>query len=148
MASASPTINGIPINFGFQGTAAADGSQGITITGLNGVLLQSADQAKQAEQEKARDGNGNSVVHAWSDIHDEATLEYIVTGSNLAATLTNTALQTPGTILVISTCTSMPSLVGTNWEVQAGAKISGSNTTAKKITIPVHKYPGITAAAT
>ena len=97
--------------------------------------------------EKVRDGNGNDVVHAWSNIHDEASIEYVVTGTNMAGSLTNTALQSPGAILVITACTSMPSLIGTTWEEKSGCKISGSNTTAKKITLPVHKMPGITAVA-
>src|ERR1035438_7587279 len=96
MASAAPAINGIPINFGFQGAAGSDNGQGITITGVAGVLLQSAEHTKVGECEKVRDGNGNDVVHAWSNIHDEASIEYIVTGTNLAGSLTNTALQVPG----------------------------------------------------
>lgn len=149
MASAAPKINGTPINFGFTGVQDADGGQGILITGLAGTLLQSVEQSKVGECEKVRDGNGNDVVHAWSNIHDEATLEYIVTGSGLATAITNTtsALQTPGAILVISACASVPSLIGTTWEVQSGAKVSGSNTGAKKVTLPLHKLPGITAAA-
>ena len=43
---------------------------------------------------------------------------------------------------------SMPGLVNTKWEVQSGAKISGSNTTAKKISLPIHLSPGITGLAT
>lgn len=150
MASAAPTINGTPVNFGFTGTQDTDGGQGITITGLVGTLLQSAEHTKVGECEKVRDGNGNDVVHAWSNIHDEASLEYIVAGSGLAAAITNTtaALKTPGTIIVITVCASMPSLVATTWEVQSGAKVSGSNTGAKKVTLPIHKMPGITAAAT
>lgn len=148
MSSAAPTINGIPINFGFQGTAGTDNGQGITITGVAGVLLQSAEHTKVGEVEKVRDGNGNDVVHAWSNIHDEASIEYIVTGTNLAGSITNTALQNPGAILIVTACISMPTLIGTTWEVQSGCKISGSNTAAKKITLPVHKLPGITAVAT
>jgi len=145
--TANPTTNGVPVNFGFQGASAADGSQGITITGVSGVLLQSVELSKGAEVERARDGNGNTVVKAWSDIHDEATLEWIVAGSSLSTALTNTALSAPGALVVITACTSVPSLVATTWEVQAGGKISASNTSFKKISLPIHKYPGITAAA-
>ena len=147
MSSPAPTINGIPVNFGFQGTIDSDHGQGITITGVAGTLLQTAEQTKVGECEKVRDGNGNDVLHAWSNIHDEASLEYIVAGSNLAASLTNSVLQAPGAILVITACTSVPTLVGTTWEVQSGCKISGSNTTAKKVTLPIHKLPNITAVA-
>lgn len=149
MSSAAPTINGTPVNFGFTGTMDPAGGQGIAITGLVGTLLQSAEQTKVGECEKVRDGNGNDVVHAWSNIHDEATLEYIVAGADMGGAITNTttALQTPGTILTITACLSMPSLIDTTWEVQSGAKVSGSNTTAKKVTLPLHKLPGITGLA-
>jgi hypothetical protein len=147
--SAAAVINGIPVNFGFQGGQAADGSQGISITGVSGVLIQSAEQSKVAECEKARDGNGNDVVHAWSNGHDEASLEWIITGASLAASITNTtaALKAPGSMIAITGCTSMPSLVGSCWEVQSGTKVSGSNTGFKKVTWPIHLLPGITGVA-
>lgn len=126
---------------------ATDNGQGMTIATVAGILLQGAEHTKVAEVEKVRDGNGNDVVHAWSNLHDEASIEYIVTGANLAGSITNTTLQTPGTILNISACISVPSLIASTWEVQSGAKISSSNTSAKKITLPVHKMPGITAVA-
>ena len=118
--SATPVINGIPVNFGFQGAPTADGTQGILITGVTGTLLQSADQSKVAECEKVKDGNGNEVVHAWANLHDEVSLEWVVTGATLAATITNgqSQLKTPGSMIAITACTSMPSLVGTCWEVQ------------------------------
>jgi len=143
------TINGVAVNFGFQGTAGADGSQGISITGITGVLLQNFDQTKAAELERVRDGNGNDVVHAWSNIHDEATLEWVLAGASLAETLTGVSLsiKSPGSIVAITACTSMPGLVSSYWEVQAGAKISGSNADAKKVSMPIHLLPGITAAA-
>lgn len=135
------TINGTPVNFGFTGTG------GIAITGLSGILLQSAEHSKRADCEEVRNGVGDVVVHGWYNIHDEAQLEWVVTGAGLADAITNTALQTPGTILVITACASMPSLIATTWEVQDGAKISGGNTNAKRITLPLKKYAGITAVA-
>jgi hypothetical protein len=143
------TNNGIPVNFGYTGTKTADGTQGISITGITDTLLQSAEQTKVAEVERVRDGNGNQVVHVWSDEHDEATLEWVVTGSGLAAAITNTgaALKSPGAFIAITTCASHPGLVGTCWEVQSGTKVSGSNTTAKKVTMPIHLLPGITGVA-
>jgi hypothetical protein len=147
--SASAVINGIPVNFGFQGAPTADGTQGILITGVTGTLLQSAEQSKVAECEKVKDGNGNEVVHAWANLHDEVSLEWIIAGSSLAASITNTtaSLKTPGAMIAITGCTSMPSLVGTCWEVQSGVKVQGSNTAAKKVTFPIHCYPGITGVA-
>ena len=144
------TINGIAVNFGFVGAKDANGGQGIAITGVTGTLLQGADQSKVAECEKVRDGYGNQVVHAWSDIHDEASLEWIVAGASLAAALTNTtaSLKDPGSFISITGCTSMPSLVGTSWEVQSGVKVSKSNTGFAKVTFPIQACPGITGVAT
>ena len=134
-------VNGTPVNFGFSGG-------GITITGLNGILLQSADHASHADLEEIRNAIGDVVTHIWHNFRDEAQLDYIVTGTSISNAVTNTALQTPGTILSITACASMPSLVGTHWEVQSGAKIAGSNVNSKKITLPIRQYAGITAAAT
>ncbi len=134
-------INGTAVNFGFTG------SGGITVTGLSGILLQSADHASHADLEEIRNAAGDVVVHAWHNFRDEAQLDYIVTGTGLANAVTNTVLQTPGTMLNITACASMPTLVGTHWEVQSGAKIAGSNVNSKKITMPIRQYAGITAAA-
>lgn len=137
------TQYGIPINFGFATT-----TDGITITGISGYLLQSADHTKQADIFEVRDADGDMANRTFYNFNDEASLEVIITGTNLAAAITNTALQTPGTILVISACANMPSLVATNWQVEPGHKVSGSNIDAKKITVPLKKFAGITAATT
>ncbi len=137
------TINGTPVNFGFQGT------DGITVSGVSGTLLQSVDQAKEADSEMARNGVGDGVTHGWYDARDTVTLEWIVTGSSLAAAITNTSLAAvaPGTIINITACTSVPTLIATNWEVQS-VRQQGSNTNFKKITCVVTKRAGITAVAT
>jgi hypothetical protein len=136
------TINGTPINFGFTGAG------GITCASLPGILLQSIEHSKEADCEVVRSGVGDEVAHGWHNQHDQAQLEYIVTdATNIANAITNTALQTPGTIINISACASVPSLVGSTWEVQSGTKISGSNVNAKRITVPLKKFAGITAAA-
>src|ERR1044071_2962791 len=135
--------NGTPGNFGFTGT------NGITITGISGTLLQSADIASHADKDEVRNALGDIVTRSWYDPHTKANLEWTITGTGIANAIVNTALAglTPGTILVITACASMPDLVGTNWEVMDGAKITGSNTTHKKYTVPLEKRAGITAAA-
>lgn len=134
-------INGTAVNFGFIG------QNGITVNNINGWLLQSADHASHADVDKVRNAAGDEVVHAWHNFRDEATLEVIVTGTGISNAILNTALQTPGTLISISTCGSMPSLVASTWEIQSGFKISGSNVNAKKISVPIHKFAGITATA-
>lgn len=143
-------INGTAVNFGF-GTAA-----GITITGISGILLQSAEHGTAADVEVTRDGAGAEVSHGWHNEHDEATLEWVISGTGLANALANTIVSnlTPGTIITITACANMPGLVvdarfsnPTKWEVQPGVRISGSSTTSKKISVPIRRYPGIFAAA-
>ncbi len=137
------TINGTAVNFGFTGT------NGIAITGISGTLLQSAEHSKMADKEETRSGIGDIITRGWHDQHDAATLEWVITGTGLADAITNTSLTglVPGTIIVITACASMPSLVATTWEVQSGAKIVGSNVNSKRISVPIEKRAGITAVA-
>lgn len=137
----SAIINGTAINFGFTGT------NGITITGISGTLLQSAEHEAMSDCEVTKDGIGAEVCHGWHNYQDHAKLEWVVTGSGLAAAITNTALIAPGTFVVITACASMPSLVGTTWECQSGCKISGTNVNSKKISVTLKKVAGITAVA-
>ncbi len=142
MAAPIP-INGIAVNFGFVSAS------GLTIAGLVGTLLQSADHSSAADMEGARNGIGAYVVRGWYDTHDEAALEWVVTASSIANAITASSL-TPvvaGTLITIANCDSLPELNGTTWEVQSGAKVSGSNTTFKKMSVTIHKRAGITAAA-
>jgi len=138
------TINGIPVNFGFTGT------DGIQITGLTAnLLLQSADESAEADKDEVRAGQGDIVNRSWYDQHKKASLECVITAAGIAAAVTATTLASllPGTIIIISACASMPDLVATTWEVQSGAAIKGSNTNAKRVTIPLEIRAGITAAA-
>lgn len=135
------TINGSPVVFGFGAGA------GITITGLNGILLQSKEHSLEAERSLVRDGAGNRVTSTHYDQIDKATLRYKVSGSSLSDALVNTAIQAPGTILAITACAKDAAMVGTNWEVQSGARLSQSNTGEAEMEIPLEKASGITAAA-
>lgn len=137
-------VNGFPINFAFQGT------NGITITGLSGQLeLQSAEVTAKAENETVRLANGDKMARGWYDQHQQANLEFIITGTGLANAIVNSTVAnyTPGAFIIISACASMPDLVGKNWEVMDGGKVAGSNTTAKKLTLPLEYNPHIQAQA-
>ncbi len=141
------SINGTAVNFGFIG------SPGFTVTSgqlmFAGALLQSADQSKAGDVESARNGIGDIVTRGHYDIHDEATLEFIIAGTGTAQAILNTTLATvgPGDFVSITACSSMPDLIAT-WEIQSGAKISGSNTGFKKASLTVHKRAGVVARAT
>ncbi len=142
------TINGIAVSFGFATATDANGNQGFTSASISGVLLQSADQTDDAELEVVRNGAGDSVVHAWYDFKKSCTFEYVVSGASITAAKAATVLPTIGTFLSITACAEMPSLVNTHWEVQKGGKISKSNTTVSKISIPLMACPNITATIT
>lgn len=138
-----PVQNGTAVNFAFTGT------NGITITGISGTLLQSSDTSAEADKEEVRNNVGDIVNRDWYDQHYKAALEWVITGTGIANAIVNTSLAalTPGTIIVITACASMPDLVATNWEVMAGASIKGSNTNAKRFSVPLEKRAGITAAS-
>jgi hypothetical protein len=135
--------NGTPVVFGYTTT-----TDGITISGINGTLLQSAEQSAEADHEDIRNGVGDIVARNWYDQHRKASLEWVVKGTGLANAIVNRTLTglTPGTIINITACASQPDLVGTNWEVQS-AKDAGSNTSSAKISVQLEKRAGITAAA-
>ena len=137
------TILGAAVNFGFTGT---DGiAESTILTGK--IILQSADIELASDEEQVRDAAGVLASRAFYNPSSKATLEYIPTGASISASLTNTTLPAIGSILSITACANIPSLVKTNWVVVPGGKISGSNTSAKKITINLEAHAGITAAA-
>ena len=143
-------LNGLAVNFGFSST-----SWGITITGLTGFLIQTAEETADAKLEAVMGPTGDDVLHGWHGFVTDATLECVITdlsGNSIATALTNTTLTgvTAGTFITITACAAMPDLATTShnvWEVQTGAKISKSNTTAAKISIPIKRLVNITAAA-
>lgn len=135
------SILGTAVNFGFTGV------NGITITGVSGTLLQSADLANQADVEEVRDADGDIVSRAFYNQSQDATLEYVVTGTNLAGAVTNSSLPTPGALLIITACASLPDLIATTWVVEPGPKVSGTNTTTKRITLGLKKHAGVTTIA-
>jgi hypothetical protein len=146
-------LNGVAVNFGFSGAATADKSSGIAITELKGVLLQSAEQTKASDMDTARSGQGDEIAHGHYNFHDEATIEYIVAGTAIGDGVTsgtavfNSVPPLAGTFVTITACASQPDLVTSKWEVQPGAKVVGSNTNFKRMTVPIKRYANITAAA-
>ncbi len=139
------TINGTAVNFGFHGTNTI--AAPVAFSGR--FILQSGDVAQGATNERTMDEVGNVVVSAWMDFHQKATLEWVVKGTGLGDSLTGSTIATltPGTFVSISACTSMPDLVGSTWETVSEPKISGSNTSAKKVSLSLEKRAGITGLA-
>lgn len=139
-----PTQNGTAVNFAFASAT------GITITGLSGILLQNAEHGTESELASVRDGDGTTVTDVFYDTRQTAQLVWTISGTGIANAKTNSSLSSlaPGTILVISACAARPDLVQTNWVVtEAGPKLSGGNTDAAQITVPLRRRAGITAVA-
>lgn len=137
------TVLGTPVVFGLQGT------NGITISGISGTILQSVDHSAEADREDIRNGVGDIVTQSFYDPHRKITLEWVVSAASLANALAANSLTPviPGTLITITTCTSHPDLVATNWVVMS-ARAANSNTTSVKHTVQLEKRAGITAVAT
>lgn len=140
-------ILGTAVNFGFAGTS--NGLTETTTTVLNGkFLLQSVDVSKAADEEQVRDSSGALVSRNFYNAHSKATLEYIVKGASLTAARSNSTVPAAGTLINISACADMPDLVSTHWVVTSEPKISGSNTSGKRVTLALESHDNVTAAAT
>lgn len=141
-----PVQNGTPVNFAFVATS---GDKGITSTGfaLTGHLLQSVDYETGADKEEVRVLGGDVASRNWYDLHTKGSFRAVIAAASKAAAITATTLANvqPGSFIVVTACASHPDLVGTNWEVQAAAKIVGDVTKSAEITIPVEKRALITA---
>lgn len=137
------TIVGKPVSFGFSGT---DGiAEATYFTGK--IILQSIEQEYTSDEEQIRSAAGALVTRSFYNPGDKATLEYIPTASTLAGVTANVSAPAVGTIVNITACADMPTLIKSNWVVVPGAKISGSNTAAKKISLPLEAHAGVTAVA-
>lgn len=134
---------GKAVSFGFAGT---DGIAETTfLTGK--IILQNADFAKTADEEQVRSAAGELCNRSFYNNIAKASLEYVVTGANIAGVtgnLTDAAIPAPGALLNITACASLPALIKTNWVVVGEPKVSGSNTTAKRISLPIEAADGIT----
>lgn len=138
--------NGTAVNFAFPTTT---GGITVSVPDISGnLILQSADETAGATNERVLDEVGNVVSSIWTDPHLKASLECVIKAAGLAAAITATAIASlvPGTIITISACANMPDLIATTWEVM-DAKIAGTNTSAKRLTLSLEKRAGITAAA-
>jgi len=135
-------MNGTPVVFGFPTTA-----NGITITGLAGVLLESANVSRGSDIEVVRDAVGEEVTNTFYNQTDTATLETRVIGSTKADAITKNVKQNAGAILAITACAGNTELVGTNWQVVSCNQIQ-VNTSSAKISFSLKKCALITAVAT
>lgn len=128
--------------FGYTGT------DGIAATGLTGnILLQSTDFEHAHDEEQIKSAAGELVTRVFYNTNKKATLEVIASSAvDVAGARTSktTLLALVRTVLNITACADAPELVDTNWLV-VGAKSSGSNTGAHKVTLTLENHDGITA---
>jgi len=131
------TVNGTPVNFTF-------GSVAIAITNITGALFQNISYKKNTTRALVKDQSGERVTSAHADTFNSATLKWVVTGTGLAAAITNTTLNAPGSYVIITACATMPDLVhATNkWEVISG-EVTGANDAVKEITLEIEYAAGI-----
>lgn len=141
MAFPNAVINGTPVNFTFQS------ANGITITGISGVLLQNASYKKPTKRTLVMDGNGNRTTSAHTDPILSTTLKWKVSGAGLANAITNTTLQANGNLVTVTGCPSLPELVSANpYEVTNG-EVTGTNEDVKEISLDLEQAPLIVANA-
>lgn len=136
------TQTGKFVVFGYTGT------DGIAATGLTGtMLLQTHDFEHGHDEEQIKSAAGELVTRIFANTHRKATLEVIpshATDVAGARTSAATVLALIRTVLNITACADAPELVDTNWLV-VGAKKSGSNVGAHKVTLMLENHDGITA---
>ncbi len=137
--------NGLAVNFGFKATSS---DNGLTCTGLTGLLVQRSSRKTAADVEQVRFLQGDVGSENYYNLHDEADLTFVISASGKGAAITATSLSsfTPGTIINITACAASPDLVGSNWIVQPGAEIPQEITKSAELTLPLKRFPNITAA--
>ncbi len=134
---------GTKINFGFATTA-----NGATITNLTG-LLQSCKLSEEGDVEEVKDGAGDLASEVHYNRRQRAVISVVVTGSDAAAAITNTALASnlyKGKFCPITACANLPELVDTastgKWRILESS-VDKSNTTAAVINLTLEKAAGI-----
>lgn len=138
-------VLGAAVNFGFSGTV-------LSATYFTGkIILQSASLSPTAEEEQIKDGTGALKVRTFFNPGSKASLEYVVSGTNLAGAITNSipgvtgAVPLPGTIVNITGCSSQTGLEKTNWVVVGEPVVNHSNVGAAKVSLSIEAHDGITA---
>ncbi len=124
--------HGIAVNFGVSSSVAS-------ATGL----FQTVDHNVNVENELIRDGSGEYVEKTYFGTNEEATFEYVATAAGGPAGNAAVTFPTPG-INVTVTDTSYTNIAGTSWLVD-GVTVKGSNTTAKRVTLKLTRYPNVSA---
>jgi hypothetical protein len=135
------TINGTPVNFTFQSAA------GIVITGISGILLQSASYSPKTKRSLVMDGNGSRTTSLHADQIVSAKLKWKVSGTSLANAISNTTLLSPGAFVTITACQTMPDLVSSSHYEVIDTELSGTNEDVEEISMDIELAAGIQSVA-
>lgn len=146
------TQNGTPVNFSFASAAGVtltgSADDGTTFTSIAGILLQRAEEKKQSNRTLVKSGLGDRVTSIHNDRVNAATLTWVVSGSSLAAAITNSTLSQPGNFIKITACASMPDLAHASnvWEI-ISCSMPATNDSVKEITYELEYAAGIQTRA-
>src|SRR6266700_3399633 len=97
-----------------------------SLAGVNGKF-QTLDHEHKSEVEHIRDGGGSTVTKVYYDFNEEATFEYVASGTDNSMTVPVTS-GSVGDLLTVTDST-YGGIVGTTWLID-NVSIKGSNTTS------------------
>jgi hypothetical protein len=126
-----PSVHMVGVSFGISSS----------IGSVSGAF-QTLTHNQKAEIEQVRNGDGATVTKVFYDPSEEATFEYVAIGSNGS----KDAVVTSGSVgsFVTVTDAQYAGIAGTTWLVD-DVTINGSNTTSKRVTLKLTRYPAITS---
>lgn len=113
------------------------GSSAVTVGGL-ATLIQGYEVTGPADEERIKDGAGNTKSVAYSDHSREARLEFIPTLGTNVGTLTVTSWPSAGTTLAVTDALFTP-IAGT-WICRGEPEWTGSNTRSLMARINLVKF--------
>ena len=124
-------VHMVGVNFAISSSLAA-------MTGA----MQTRDHEYKTEVESIRDGSGTTVSRVYYDASEEATFEYVATGTNGVVNATVT-VPTNGALMTV-TDASYSAIAGSTWIVEnVATKVS--NTSAVRVTVKLSRWPGISS---
>lgn len=139
-----PTINGAAVSWAMPGFTLTPTTQ------VGTLIAQGIEHTKNDEPETIKNASGQTATRIWPDPSQDLMFEYFVSGSSLAdASNTQCLIPDPGYIVTLAFGT-YPALGSSpaRCEVQSGTKLSLTNTSARKVSLPLKIWPLVTAAAT
>jgi hypothetical protein len=129
----------------FNGTGCHWGVSTTGITGYGALVITSTEHSMTSDTETARNGAGYVTAHVTYNHGQEATLETWISGSAGTGNVTISIAShpQPGDMITIVDAVNT-SLSGSNW-IAGNAKVSRSNTSLAKISIPLTRFALLTA---